>query len=172
MNLTPLSSRRFRAVAEAAYFSMDDVVFEAVIRQVTARSQSSFFQAQEEKCLLLERSACWRIFRRLCDRQGAGPCLSQVQEREPAGHHIPSVYCSGHVRNAIPKKAASGHKSLKGQMVGFISEIDRFIHVSVSEKENYLNRPDDRNLSKSANMGLKRHGRKCLSQCTGKTNCN
>ena len=70
------------------------------------------------------------------------------------------------------KKAASGYKSLKGQMVGFFSEIDRFIHVSVSEKANYPDWLDDKNLLKSANMGLKRHGRKCLSQWTGKTDCN
>lgn len=67
------------------------------------------------------------------------------------------------------KKAASGYKSLKGQMVGFFSEIDRFIHASVSEKANYLDRLDDRNLLKSANMGLKGCGRKCFFQETGKT---
>ena len=70
------------------------------------------------------------------------------------------------------KKVTSGYKSLKGQMVGFFSEIDRFIHASVSEKAIYLDRLGDRNLLKSANMGLKRRGRKCLSECTGKTNCN
>ena len=70
------------------------------------------------------------------------------------------------------KKAASGYKSLNGQMVGFFSEIDRFIHASVSEKATYLDRLDDRSLLKCANMGLKGCGRKCFFQWTGKTDCN
>lgn len=70
------------------------------------------------------------------------------------------------------KKAASGYKSLKGQIVGFFSEIDQFIHMCVKEKGNYLDALDDKTLLKIANTGLKGYGKKYFSRLTGKKNCN
>lgn len=70
------------------------------------------------------------------------------------------------------KKTSLEYKSLKGQIVGFFTEIDRFIYTCVSDKENYLDWLDDKTLLKNANIGLKGYDQRYFSRLAGKTDGN